>query len=396
MSTISGNSVTYTASQLFESPGSIIERDTITQNSTDTFPNASDIISVFKGTSSLDPTNNFFDVWIYNNSEYVITVQVGTNSTMKPGPTDDIQPNTIKKYTIVVRSSSTIDVFNVDLNGQKIVTQEIVTNTITREIPTDPVVIFQGSGEITLGSGELANISASGSLNVYGNLFEYTTVSLITADTDRTYTAAEVLSGYIKRNTDGKDVDDTLPSATSIVSAISDAKIGTSFKCYLENNTGPSNKKIKLLNGTGTIISGDDTTLERRKTWLLLFVCDNVSPGTEAVTVYIVGTLDSREGDVSNITNVTSTSYTATETDTNIRVDTKDVKDEITITLPDISIIGIKRYYIQDATGDAGKYNIIIQGSGADTIMDSSSFTINSDYSSVSVYNDEINNWIVY
>lgn len=396
MSIISGNSVTYTASQLFGAPGSIVERNSITQDTTDTLPDASDIISIFKGTSSLNPTNSFFDFWIYNNSEYKVTVQVGTNSTMKPGPTDDIQANTIKKYTIIVTSPSTIDVFNVDLNGQKIVTQEVVTNVITREVPTDPVVIFQGDGNISLGSGELANISAGGSLNIYGNLFEYTNVTLITQSIDKTYTAAEVLSGYIKRDTDGSNVTDTLPSAASIVSAISDAKVGTSFKCFIENNTGPRNKKITLVNGTGTTVSGDDNVLERRKTWLLLFVCDNISPGTEAVTAYIVGTLDSQEGSVSNITNVTSSTYTATETDTNIRVDTDTINQDCIVTLPTISTIGVKRYYIQDATGEAGRHNIIIQGSGSDTIMNSTTFTINSDYSSVSLYNDEVSNWIVY
>ena len=62
---------------------------------------------------------------------------------MKPGPTDGIQANSIKKYTFIVRSDTTCDVYNLDNNGQTIVTQNLITNVIEPVPGTTEVTIFE-------------------------------------------------------------------------------------------------------------------------------------------------------------------------------------------------------------------------------------------------------------
>lgn len=93
---------------------------------------------------------------------------------------------------------------------------------------------------------------------------------------------------------------------------------------------------------------------------------------------------------------ITTKEYTLLANDETINVDTNLVHTLCVITLPKISLIGQKRYYITDSAGKAGLYNIRVVPSGSDTIIGTSSVTINSNYSSISLYNDEVGNWILY
>jgi hypothetical protein len=111
----------------------------------------------------------------------------------------------------------------------------------------------------------------------------------------------------------------------------------------------------------------------------------------------VVGTIrDARRGEASLINTVKNESYTLSYIDSTINVDTEYIKKKCILTLPEILTIKQKRYHITDSTGRAGTYNIVIVPSGSNTIMGQKSFTINSNYSSISLYNDEIYNWILY
>ncbi len=98
----------------------------------------------------------------------------------------------------------------------------------------------------------------------------------------------------------------------------------------------------------------------------------------------------------SEIITITTPSYTILPSDNIINVSTNTICTLCTLTLPTISVVGQKRYFITDSTGKAGIYNIRVIPSGSDTIIGTTSVKINSNYSSISMYNDEVGNWILY
>lgn len=375
MTILTGDNITYTSQQIFEADGGVIERTTLTTNSIDITPDAVDIISKFKGSSNLNASGKVIEFYIYNNSSYEISLISGIGITMKPGPTDTIQPSTIKRYTIVITSNTTANIFNLDWNGTKLVTTELVTNVITTTSNS---------------------VKTNGSMTVYGNIFGFSSVDIITATENVQYSTGQILGGLLKRNCNGSSREDTLPNAVDIIAAIPDATIGSSFMTRIQNVT-PNNKNLTIIGGTNTIISGDDARIERNCTMAMLFVVGNITPSEESITAYILGIWTSAVGgDVSNITIVTSNAYTILDSDNSIHVDTNAIHQKSTLTLPLISTIGPKRYFITDSTGKAGSYNIQINTSGSDLIEGSGSIIINSNYSSISMYNDENGRWIIY
>lgn len=389
MSIISGNNITFLSSDIFEATGGIIERTGLTANSSDTMPTALNIISVFKGTSSIDPTGNLIEVYVLNSSEtYTIKINSGVGMTMKPGPTDVIQPKTIKRYTIVVRSSTTVDLYNLDYNGTPIVTEKIITNVIENN-PTDvqPVQIFNNITELTIGTN--MNFTTNGDLSLTGNLFSYRSVASLSDDSDLIYSSGQILGGYIKRVLVNNRTD-KLPTAASLVSAIENPIIGTSFFCYIQNASS-SSRSLTITTNTGITLSGIDNNFARYFTLILLFVITNINQGTEAITCYNLGTLSSaREGSATLITTVTS-NYTLLASDSTINVNASTV----TLTLPLISSIGQKRYHITNINS-SNTPRITINPSSGDTILGSNSFLLNVKYGSISMYNDEESNWILY
>jgi hypothetical protein len=100
---------------------------------------------------------------------------------MKPGPSDLIQPNSIKRYYVLVKSNTESEIFNCDLNGQPIISKKIMTNKIIRENTSQPAEIYDDSDDIKLGSGQPAKVNISGDLSVYGKVFDFTAVAEITS-----------------------------------------------------------------------------------------------------------------------------------------------------------------------------------------------------------------------
>lgn len=402
MTTISGNDHTFTNNEFLRNKGQVIERDSITQNSTDVTPSASDILSNLNGTIGFE-----FFLGIYNSSsEYTITLTPGTGFTMKPGlpdgtQSDVIQPKVIKQYKVVTTGASSCTIYNIDLNGQRMVTEKLITNVIERETVVEPVIIYQdGDADITLGGDPPANVSVNGDLLATGNVYKFRSVATINASNGVTYSTGQILGGFIKRELSGNETD-SLPTAADIVAAIPNARIGTSFACYVQNASS-SNRTLYINGNTGTTLSGNDNSFSRRYTCCLLFVVANINPGSEAVTAYILGTLRDANGGAADLTvTVTSDSYTVLESDNTINVNYSGSgwwwsNDTVDITLPAISSVGQKRYFITDTGGYADNVPIRIFTSGGDTILGESSATINSRYSSLSMYNDETSNWILY
>tara|TARA_R100000808_G_C2113775_1_gene127064 strand:+ start:14 stop:1027 length:1014 start_codon:yes stop_codon:yes gene_type:complete len=102
-----------------------------------------------------------------------------------------------------------------------------------------------------------------------------------------TYTAAEFLGKVIFRDCNGADRTDVTPTAAEIVAAITNPANGDHFRVVIRNNSQGSGESLTLNGGTGVTRWGDSTI---KDTYFgeFVVVLDNVSSGSEAVSIYSV------------------------------------------------------------------------------------------------------------
>jgi len=116
-------------------------------------------------------------------------------------------------------------------------------------------------------------------------------VTTVTTDATagaRTYTAAELIGGLILRDPNGANRSDVAPTAAAIVAGYAGGIVGSSFE-FTIRNTANAAETITLTTGAGMTLSGTMTIAQDNSK---RFLCrlDDVGAGTEAVTVYSLGT----------------------------------------------------------------------------------------------------------
>lgn len=132
---------------------------------------------------------------------------------------------------------------------------------------------------------------STGKCVVDGNGLVMTQVSpsTITTGAAVTYSTAQILGGLILRDPAGAGRSDVTPTAAELVAACPGVTAGSSMQ-FTIRNTADQNETITLDDGTGVTISGTATVGQNNsKTFLLYF--SNVTSGSEAVTVYSLGTV---------------------------------------------------------------------------------------------------------
>lgn len=102
-----------------------------------------------------------------------------------------------------------------------------------------------------------------------------------------TYSVAEILCGFLLRDTASTARADLLPTAAAIVAAINGCQVGTSFRTWIRNTSAGAGS-ITLTTNTGLTLSGTVAIVFQQQKELL-FVVTNATPGSEAVTVYSLG-----------------------------------------------------------------------------------------------------------
>ena len=103
------------------------------------------------------------------------------------------------------------------------------------------------------------------------------------------YTAAMFIGGLILRDCNGAGRADTVPTAAALVQALNGAKVGTCLRVLIRNTSGTA-VSITVSTATGATLSGT-MTIAQNNTKEFLAVITNVTPGSEAYTLYSVGTL---------------------------------------------------------------------------------------------------------
>jgi hypothetical protein len=109
---ITGSPVLYTAQNFINSIGFVIER-ILASDSTDTFPDAIDLIKLYTGTNS-NYNGNPYLLNIYNHSDFIITCNPGTGITMA---INNILPGTTTEYILYQDSPTTMIIYIAKNNG---------------------------------------------------------------------------------------------------------------------------------------------------------------------------------------------------------------------------------------------------------------------------------------
>jgi hypothetical protein len=102
-----------------------------------------------------------------------------------------------------------------------------------------------------------------------------------------TISVAELLSGFLLRDTLSSARADLLPTAASLVAAINGCMVGCSFRTFIRNTSAGAGS-ITLTANTGATISGTAAIVFQQQKELLI-VITNVTPGSEAYTAYSLG-----------------------------------------------------------------------------------------------------------
>jgi hypothetical protein len=111
----------------------------------------------------------------------------------------------------------------------------------------------------------------------------YNTAGAVTLTTD------QVLGGLLLRDGNGGARTDTLPDAGPLAEAIQGCMVGTSFQFHVRN-TSSTAIAITIAVGAGGTASGTMTIAQSNgKTFMVVFT--NVTVGSEAYTVYSLGTV---------------------------------------------------------------------------------------------------------
>lgn len=124
---------------------------------------------------------------------------------------------------------------------------------------------------------KLTNLQAETLLNT-------STVSTISTAGVVAYTAAQILSGLILRNTNGAGRADTVPTVASLAAQLENPDAGTSFEFTIRNTAGAA-ETITVSTATGWTLSGTMTIAQSNsKRFKVVFT----SP--TAATLYSLGT----------------------------------------------------------------------------------------------------------
>lgn len=114
------------------------------------------------------------------------------------------------------------------------------------------------------------------------------TVTTLSTASALTLTAAQLLGGLILRDPNGAGRTDTFPTAALLKAAVPGCQVGTAFR-FIIRNTADAAETITAAVGTGITLSGT-ATIAQNNTKEFLAVFTNVTPGSEAVTIYSIGT----------------------------------------------------------------------------------------------------------
>tara|TARA_B100001123_G_C14946305_1_gene881822 strand:- start:26 stop:721 length:696 start_codon:yes stop_codon:yes gene_type:complete len=160
------------------------------------------------------------------------------------------------------------------------------------KIGTDRTISVEGNIIRASDDGATITMDTSDNVTVGGQFLpgafnsDFVTVTTDTTAGANTWSAAEFIGGLLLRDCVGTGRSDVTPTATQIVGAIANCKVGTAFRVIIRN-TSDAAETITITAGTGVSLSGT-MTIAQNNTKEFLCVITNV--GSPAATLYSLGT----------------------------------------------------------------------------------------------------------
>lgn len=362
-SEILGNNHLYTINEI---DAIIIERNNLTENSTDTFPSISDLLIFY-----IPGHKGFFN--IYNKSSYTITLQGNSSVTLAGSYT--ILPNIKKDYEFVVVSETSAiitDISKVDYN-------EPTINIIN----TQNILPTSEENKITIGNSTDVNIN--GTLFLYDKFYTNLSVTTVTSNSNYVYTYDQLVNCNVIRNMDN-DVSDTLPSALSFMNSITFCTQGTAFNCKFINS---SNYNLQLNAGAGSNLVYLQN-IPRYSVMNIDYVVSNLlSNELTGYCTLITGATNSSALNDTNIKDISTNNYTVSVNDSILNVI---YNGNVSLTLPAASSVK-RKITITDKLSTASNNNITVYTSNGDTIYGHTSILLNINDISITLVSDAVNKW---
>lgn len=106
-----------------------------------------------------------------------------------------------------------------------------------------------------------------------------------------TYTVPQLLTGWIRRDTNGAARTDTLPTAAQLVAGYPGLAVNDGFDFNLRNTSSGAFAVTLAVGAGGTLDAASTATVAQLNTKIFRILMTNVTLGSEAYTLYSLGTL---------------------------------------------------------------------------------------------------------
>jgi hypothetical protein len=165
---------------------------------------------------------------------------------------------------------------------------------ILKDAQADALSIRRATTDMMLFDSATPKITITPAVAVTGPVVQgtvglpLTTVTPLTSGATVTYSAAQIVGGFIS-DAITESCAATTATAAQIVAAITGCKVGTSF-LFILKNAAASGITITLTAGSGITITGT-ATVGQNNTKQFLVRATNVTGSAEAVTFYSLGTM---------------------------------------------------------------------------------------------------------
>jgi hypothetical protein len=124
---------------------------------------------------------------------------------------------------------------------------------------------------------------------VYAAPVGFHKVTTITSDANTTLTADAVLGGVIERSGMTSDRTDTMPTCVQLLAQMKGAQVGTSVEFCVQNTDASHHSEISLTDTGITAGNSFEGTVQDASTHRYLLIFTNVTPSSEAATIYLLG-----------------------------------------------------------------------------------------------------------
>lgn len=165
----------------------------------------------------------------------------------------------------------------------------IANSTGALKVATTQSGIAVSIGHTTSETTVNDNLTVLGDTTVKGSLVFRAQPVTDTTNGAVTYSAANVLQGFLLRNPNGSDRSDIFPTAAQIVAAIPNCAVGSSFRLHIRN-TADADETITMTAPDSSVVLSGTMTISQNNAREFLCQVTNVTGSSESINIFSLGT----------------------------------------------------------------------------------------------------------